>query len=105
MVMFCAYIPITLVSKFCIRIMEQLRFVHFRDCEHENRIWVELERKKERSFIMKDRNKTIEEIKASIGHVPGHLISDYNRINYNADSIAVMEAKAEAILKEYERTK
>ena len=54
---------------------------------------------------MKDRNNFIEEIKTSTGHVPGHLISDYNRIDYNADSIAVMEAKAEAILKEYERTK
>ena len=40
---------------------------------------------------MKDKNKTIEEIKASIGHVPEHLISDYNRIDYNADSITVME--------------
>lgn len=66
---------------------------------------MELGPKKERSFIMKDKNKTIEEIKASIGHVPEHLISDYNRIDYNADSITVMEAKAEAILKEYERTK
>ena len=54
---------------------------------------------------MKDRNKIIEEIKASIGHVPEHLISDYNRIDYNTDSITVMEAKAEAILKEYEHTK
>ena len=66
---------------------------------------MELDPKKERSFIMKDRNKIIEEIKASIGHVPEHLISDYNRIDYNTDSITVMEAKAEAILKEYERTK
>ena len=53
---------------------------------------------------MKDRNKTIEEIKSSIGHVPAHLISDYNQIDYMNDSIAVMHAKAEAILKEYNQT-
>ena len=53
---------------------------------------------------MKDRNNIIEEIKDSIGHIPKYMISDYNQIDYMNDSITVMQAKAEAILKEYNQT-